>query len=419
MKPPHPRLTRRHALVGMGLGALALAGCTADPDGGSGDGKLTMWGSWSGEQIGQLEKQLAAFNASQDEIEVTYEAQELVEQKLLTAIAGGGVPDVVLWDRYQTALYAGKGALAPVDELVKRDGVDMSAFYQPPVTEMTVDGKLYGLPLLVDNRSLFYNKAVLDEAGIAPPKTWAELGDAAAELTVRENGELKRAGFMLDDLGLFNIWLIQAGGSLLGPDGKTVGFNSDAGRAVLDFWDDLLRRRKVFELGFGDGVDAFAQGSAALKYDGPWALSTYDAVDGLTYGIVPPVAGPAGGNGAVTGGFGLVIPEGSPNKEAAWTFAKWWTTNAVNGVDFARISGWIPANVAGATDPYFTGDEHYAAFITAMEYAQIRPTVSGYADVEALALIPALEKFMAGELSAADALAQAETQGNQILGENA
>ncbi|GIG65034.1 ABC transporter substrate-binding protein [Phytomonospora endophytica] len=418
MTSPHPGLTRRHALMGLGVGALALAGCTADPGSGAGDGTITMWGSWSGEQIGQLEKQIAAFNAAQSEIEVRYEAQELVEQKLLTAIAGGGVPDIVLWDRYQTAVYAAKGALAPLGELVERDGVDLGAFYQPPVSEMTVDGTLYGLPLLVDNRSLFYNRELLTEAGLTPPGTWTELADAAEELTVRENGRLKRAGLMLDDPGLFNIWLLQAGGSLLGADGKSVGFNSDAGRAVLDFWDDLLRRRKVFELGFGDGVDAFAQRNAAFKYDGPWALSTYDAVDGLSYGVVPPVTG-AAGTGAITGGFGLVIPEGAPNREAAWTFAKWWTTNAANGVDFARISGWIPATVAAAKDPFFTEDEHYAAFITAMDYAQVRPTVTGYADVEALALLPALEKFMAGELSAAEALAQAETQGNQILGENA
>jgi multiple sugar transport system substrate-binding protein len=417
------RLSRRAALKGIGLGAVslaALAACGAD-DGGSSSGgvtNITMWGSWSGDQIAQLNQQLAAYNAAQTKIKATYVAKELVEQSLLTAIAGGGVPDIVLWDRYQTALYASKGALAPVDDLVARDSVDLGQFYQPPLTEMKVGGKLYGLPLLVDNRSLFYNKTQLTQAGVKPPTTWAELAEAASALTVRENGKLKRAGFAVNDVGLFNIWIRQAGGQLVSADGTKVAFNSEAGLAVLAFWDELLHQRKVYELGFGEGSDPFAEQNVSMKYDGPWALAGLDKVSGLDYGIVEPVKGPKGDQGAITGGFGLVIPKGAKNVDAAWEFAKWWTTQPANGVNFAKISGWIPAATKAANDPYFTGNDHYKAFIATMNYAQIRPSTTGYSDVEGQALIPALQKFVAGELSAKDALAQAEQQGNAILAQN-
>ena len=68
--------------------------------------ELTMWGGWAGDQIGQLEKQLEGFNNSQDKIHVTYMAQDSMEQKLLTAIASDEVPDIVLWDRFNTRVYA-------------------------------------------------------------------------------------------------------------------------------------------------------------------------------------------------------------------------------------------------------------------------------------------------------------------------
>ena len=414
-------LSRRAVLRGIGLGAVSVAALAACGTGGnsSSDGvtDITMWGSWSGDQVTQLNQHLAAFNAAQTSIRATYVVKELVEQSLLTAIAGGGVPDIVLWDRYQTALYARKGALTAIDDLVARDGVDLGQFYQSPLTEMRVDGKLYGLPLLVDNRSLFYNKAHLDEAGVTPPTTWAELAEVASALTVRENGTLKRAGFALNDVGLFNIWILQAGGRLVNPDG-TIGFNSEAGLAVLDFWDELLNRRKVYELGFGEGGDPFAEQIVSMKYDGPWALAGLDQVSGLDYGIVEPVKGPNGDRGAVTGGFGLVIPKGARNVDAAWEFAKWWTTQPANGVNFAKLSAWVPANIEAANDPYFTENDHYKAFIGAMNYAQIRPNTPGYSDVEGQALIPALQKFMAGELSARDALAEAEELGNAILAQN-
>ena len=86
--------------------------------------ELTMWGGWAGDQIGQLEKQLEGFNNSQDKIHVTYMAQDSMEQKLLTAIASDEVPDIVLWDRFNTSVYAPKGALMALDDYVEKDSID-------------------------------------------------------------------------------------------------------------------------------------------------------------------------------------------------------------------------------------------------------------------------------------------------------
>lgn len=395
---------------------VALSGCGSSGGDTAANGaeKVVMWGSWSGEQIDQLEEQAAAFNESQDDYEVSYVAQELVEEKLLTALAGGEVPDVVLWDRYQTSLYAPKGALASIDDFVAEDSVDLDAFYAPALSEMEVDGELYGLPLLVDNRSLFYNQTQLDEAGIEPPTTWDELKTAAVALTEKDGGTLERSGFDMSDPGLFNQYLAQAGGSLLNEDETKTAFNSPEGLEVLEFWQELLDEG-VFQQGFGEGATPFAEGTMSMKYDGPWALSTLDQVDGLEYGVTPPVAGPNGDTGAYMGGFGLVIPEGAKNAEGAWEFMKWWTTQPENGVNFGKIAGWIPANIEAANDPYFTEDPHYSAFIETLEYADVRPSVEGFSDVEGKALVPALEQFMAGELTAQQALDQAQEQGDQIL----
>ncbi|MBX9243865.1 ABC transporter substrate-binding protein [Actinotalea ferrariae] len=397
----------------------ASPGSSSGDDGDRGDGgpeAVTFWGSWSGDQIDQLDAQAAAFNEAQDEYEVTYVAQELVEEKLLTGLASGQVPDVVLWDRYQTSLYVPRGALAPIDDLIERDGVDVGQFYEQAMGEMVVDDQTYGLPLLVDNRSLFFNPTVLEEAGLEPPTTWDELRTVAAQVTQREGGSLSRAGFSLGDPGLFNMWLRQAGGSMFSEDGTTTAFNSPEGLEVLEFWQSILDDG-TFELGFGEGVDAFAEGDLVMKYDGPWALSGLDAAE-VEYGIVEPVAGPDGDKAAGMGGFGLVIPEGAPNPEGAWEFIKWWTTQPENGVSFAEISGWIPANVEAANDPYFTDDPRYAAFIAAMDYATVRSRVAGASDVEGKALIPALQKFMAGDATAEEALAEAQRLGDQILADN-
>ena len=121
----------------------------------------------------------------------------------------------MLWDRYQTSLYAPKGALAPIDEFMEEDAVDTSIFYEPALGEMEVDGELYGLPLLVDNRSLLFNQTLLTDAGVTAPTDWDELKTAAEALTVKDGGKLTQAGLDLSDPGLFNMYLAQAGGCLL------------------------------------------------------------------------------------------------------------------------------------------------------------------------------------------------------------
>ncbi|MFI2363993.1 ABC transporter substrate-binding protein [Promicromonospora sp. NPDC019610] len=411
------RITGALAAAAVMVGALSACGSASDGGSGGGPEEVTFWGSWSGAQAKQLQAQADAFNEAQDEYEVKYVGQELVEEKLLTALASGSVPDVVLWDRYNTPLYVPKNALAPLDEYIAADGVDTAQFYDQAMGELVVEGETYGLPLLVDNRSLFYNTELLADAGVEPPTDWDSLKKAAEAVTERDGGKLSVAGFALDDPGLFNIWLRQAGGQMFSDDGTSTAFNSPEGLEVLEFWQSLLDAG-VYEPGFGEGVDSFAEGFTAIKYDGPWALTALDEAE-VDYGIVQPPVGPDGDQGAGMGGFGLVIPNGAQNPDGAWEFMKWWTTQPANGVDFAKISGWIPANIEAANDPYFTEDDRYQAFIETMEYAQVRSNIPGASDVEGKALIPALEKFLGGETDAATALKEAQELGDRILADNA
>ncbi|MGM0123432.1 multiple sugar transport system substrate-binding protein [Enterococcus sp. AZ194] len=401
---------------------LVLSACGGDgKQNSSGNEKeqITFWGSWSGDQVAQLNELIGQYNDSQEKYTVTYKVQDNVEEKLLTGMAGGEIPDVILWDRFNTGMYAEKNALLDLDDLISKDNIKLDDFYEETVKEMNYKDKQYGIPLLVDNRSLFYNKKLLKEAGVEPPTNWDELLSAAEKTTKWEGKKLVQAGFSLDDVGLFNIWIQQAGGSVVSQDGTKTSFNSPEGKAVLEYWQTLLNDKKVYQLGFNDGSDAFAAGKVAMAYNGPWALSDYDKVDGLDYGIVPPVTGPNGDKGASTGGFGLVIPKTAKNQKGAWDFIKWWTTKPENGVEFAKISNWLPANKVAAQDKYFTENEKYKAFIETMDFAKIRPTVAGYSDVEGLALIPQLENIVSGKSSINEGLEKAQEQGDKILKEEA
>jgi len=421
------RASKLAAVITASLITASLAACSTTPTTPTSSApptaaaqEVTLWGSWKGNDQTAVQTMIDQYNASQSAYKVVYQFVDPVQQSLLTAEASGsGIPDVVVWDRFSTSLYANKGALMPLDDLIKQTGVDTSQYYQEALKELSAGGKTYGLPLTVDVRVIFYNKKLLTDAGLQPPTTWDQLEQAAVALTKRDgSGALTQAGFQVQDAGLFSIWCLQAGCQLVSNDQKTTAFNSPEGLSVLDFWGKLLFTDKVYDLGYSDGSDPFAAGTLAMMYDGPWDIGKYNGVAGLQWGAIAPPAGPKGNHGAIMGGMGLVIPTGAKNSAGGFDFAKWLTADTANAVAFSKLNGNFPGNQKATNDPYFQTDT-YKPFVDALAFASIRPTVAGYSDVEGKALTPQLQKFMAGEIDAATALATAQSLGDPLLAQAA
>ena len=387
--------------------------------------ELVMWGGWSGDAITQFTEMLDAYNASQDKVHITYQYVDGTEQKLLTAIAGGETCDVVLWDRFNTSSYAPKGALLALDDYIAADGVDLTKFFAPAVDELTYDGKLYGLPTMVDARVLFCNIDLLAEAGIdyKEIKDWDSLRAAAVATTKRdEKGALVQSGYVMNDVGLFSAYLYQAGGKLINDETTppTVAFNNEAGLAVLNFWDQMLNQDKVYETGFNEAYNgqAFIAGKAAMMVSGPWDLNNVKKA-GINLGIIPCPGAPGHDPASGMGGFGLAIPALAAHPREAMDFIKWWACDAENSLLFTKINGYLPANVDAAADPYIADDPHLSALFGAFQYGRIRPKTQGYSTMESLAMIPQWQLFINGEISAQEALDNAERQGNTALQEAA
>jgi multiple sugar transport system substrate-binding protein len=386
--------------------------------------EITYWGDWGGEGQKQFETMTDAFNKSQSKIHVTYVLQEDMVTKFLTAASSGGSPDIMFWDRWRTSLYASKNVIHPIDDFMKKDNINAADFYDEALKEMTAGGKLYGLPLTVDARALFYNKKMFVDKGLQPPTNWAELEAAAKKLTVWDGKKLLVSGLSMQDTGLFNMWLQQVGGTMLTSDLTKTNFNNEKGKQVLDFWDQLINKDKVYKVGFekglGDGTDAFATGKTAMLFTGPWNISSYKKFGkDLDFGIVPAPVGPNGDKGSVMGGFSLVIPEGSKNKEAAWEFEKWWLAQPENALLYAKTSMNLPGNKKAIVDPFFAADPFWKPILDSLEFAKIRPQHPGYSVMEGDGLQANLDLFLQGRQDAATTLKKAQEQGDKLLDQNA
>lgn len=128
----------------------------------------------------------------------------------------------------------------PTMESIKRN-------YIATVADDVVDGgQVYGLPLTVNTLALFYNKDLLDKAGVAvPPRTWAEFQEAVKKAT-----KFDQKGAILQS------------GTALGT-----GKNIDN---AFDIVSLLMMQRGVLvaqgnRVSFADGLDRNAEGSFALE----------------------------------------------------------------------------------------------------------------------------------------------------------
>lgn len=158
------------------------------------------------------------------------------DEQLATAIAAGQGPDLVYLIPDQLGQYAATDGIVAIDDLAKPVIGDVR---ESAVNAATIDGKLYGLPILQTSVVNAYNKAMFTEAGITElPKTWDDIRAAAPKLA--EKGHATLAYYGADTLNLsFYPLLWQAGGTIFTEDGKDVAFNSPEGVAALQFLVDL------------------------------------------------------------------------------------------------------------------------------------------------------------------------------------
>ena len=185
----------------------------------------------------QVEKD---FEAANTDVDLRIEQQPWAnrDQKLATAFSGGKGPDILLLGPDQIPQFVKTGSLEPVDQVLE---ADTSKFLPGALSALTVDGKLYGVPIYHTVTTTLYNKKLLAKAGITkPPETWAEIKAAAPKLKQAGVATLDYSASPETSLNLsFYPLLWQAGGSVFAEDGKKVAFNQAPGVEALTFIKEL------------------------------------------------------------------------------------------------------------------------------------------------------------------------------------
>ena len=399
-------MTTKLRLLAGGVGtALLLSACmggTTDDGQDSAAGydpnatvELTWWTGQTEEAEKVAERLAADYHTAHPNVTIKTSPGAPTTDDLLTKLSagftGGSYPDI----SYAYGNWAGDlGASGKTQDLTSYVADPSFGWTEIPEAARTVataNGKVIGIPALVDNLALIYNKDIFARAGVAPPTddwTWADFRAAAKKLT---DPATKTYGTAYSVSGsedtTWHLWplLWQHGGKIL--DGTKPAFNSDAGVSALETLRQMAVDDKSMYLDQTDEKyhPLFNSGRIGMILTGPWALLEIKEAK-LSYGVAA-LPGVNGDHQTVSGpDLWVLFDHDDANRAGASRDFVKWLTSAQTDTKWNLAVGNLPLRSTEQNSPEFAayvkeypGGQKF--FDNLANANQARPTLPGYEEL--------------------------------------
>lgn len=300
--------------------------------------------------------------------------------KLSTDGPTGAAPDVFMAPYDRVGGLGTEGQIAEVELGNKADYDDTAQ------NLVTIDGKVYGSPAVIETLVLYYNKDLVSAA----PTSFAELEALQKDpkfAFASENG--KAVGFLANWTNFYYGYGLLAGhgGYVFGKDGtdpKDLGLGNDGSIEGLNYakkWYAMWPQGMKDTTKAGDFItEQFTTGKAGAIIDGPWAAASFKDA-GVNFGAAQiPTLENGGKYEAFGGGKAWVVSNYTDKKDAAQKFLD-YVTNEANQKAFYDATQEIPANTKAREYASAQGNELTSAVIAQFADAQPMPNIPQMAEV--------------------------------------
>lgn len=403
------------------LGAVAAAGAAAGSANTAAAAEVRVVIAEYSAATGPIFEDLAtAFEEKHPDIDIQIEVVpwDNLEQKLLTDIAGGTAPDLSIIGTRWLVGYVEEGVAEPLDAYMSDDF--KARFIDTFMAPSVIDGQTYGLPVAASARAMYYNRGLLEEAGIVePPATWADLEAAAAALAGLGDDisgfGLQGRNIETDAYWYYALWTF--GGDIL-EDGRS-GVASDAAIEAATFYKSLidqgLTQPSPTNYDRQDIERLFKQGQLGLLLSGPWLRGQLaEEAPDLDYGIALIPEGETKATYGVTDS--ILMFASSEVKEEAWLFLEEAAFSDEGRRRFTLEEGFLPVFKSVAEDPHFADDPQLTAFTDLLPFANFAPTIARWEEM-ADATSRALQTIYLGDATPEAALSEAAGRIDELLAE--
>lgn len=293
----------------------------------------------------------------------------------------GKAPDVMM------SAYDRLGPLGQQGHLAEVTLSDDASYNDTDKQQVTVDGKFYGAPAVIETLVMFYNKDLVSEA----PATFADIEELAKDSKYDFQGEEgKNTAFLAKWTDFYFAYGLMSGygGYVFGEDGTDptdIGLNNAGAVEGIEYaanWFQNVWPKGMMDIkSAGDFVtNQFVEGKTAAIIDGPWAAANYKET-GINFGVskIPTLK-----NGeeyqAFGGGKAWVVSNYSKNKDMAQKFVD-YVVNDQNQETFYKMTSEVPANNNARKAATEENNELTTAVIDGYANAKPMPNIPEMAEV--------------------------------------
>ena len=324
--------------------------------------------------------------------------------------------DLAIIDNPWMGDFAKAGFLTPLDKYIKTTPNYDYQDFAPPLRAITeVNGQVYGIPFYNYALGLIYRKDLLP----APPTTLDQLAADAKKLTTSSHAGIamqpQRGYKAFEEWGNY---LMAAGGSIYGPDGK-VNINTPQGRQALQTYIGMYHSsapKHSLNWAFDEALRSVSSGKSAMMVSYNWMLPTLNKPGGQAGNLVGKFAlAPIPGGKQVLGSWSWAIPANATTDQADWAFISWLTSK--EGELKRVLAGGAPVRTSVLSNPQVHNRAFGAAYYQAVGkiLQNASPLCQGAnCDEMITAVGTQLNAAVAGQKSVGDALATAQEEANRI-----
>ncbi len=326
------------SIAGGVAASAALAACSTGGGSGSSAKEIKFWNMpWGGTEFNPLDKKITlAYKPKSGLGAATYQTIQWANftQTFSSAVASNTGPAVSSGGGTQAFQFANQGKIAYADDLLdswKKNGI-YDDFFSGLVDTMKTDKGYAAVPYNLDVRVSWYNKALLQQAGVEPPTTWDEYKSVCAALKkigVYGFGQGAGAGNFTGS-HILTAFMINNGGGLFNADKKPDAVTTENIEA-MDFILDLVKS------GYSDPAAAtYTSANVQSQWKAKKFGFGWDGA-GLAAGAVGDVAGdlvvgspltsPSGKKGGLYFPNNIMMYKNTPNQASSEAFLTYYYQN--------------------------------------------------------------------------------------------
>lgn len=425
--------------VGAAAGVAACGGQSMQQDpggpatGATGDGgaagydgpnvELQFWNGFTGGDGDYMRALVDQFNEELGNIAVTVRTLQWADyyDTLPTAVQAGRGPDVGIMHVDSVATFAARQIIQPLDDVAQALELSEADFAPVPWQAGIYQDVRYAIPLDVHPLGFFYNKQVMEQAGLDPEDPPMDHDSYMSALDTLASAGIQghwaspfpfTGGLTLQAL----VW--QFGGRLFNDDATEAAWDGPEAVEAFTWWQNLAREGySPPEVAQDADFIALQNGQTAFNWNGIWSINTLFERTDLEWGVVrlPNIGGT---NAAWAGSHQFVLPvrqSTDENKDqASRVFLNWISEHSLEWAE----GGQVPARDSVRESSEFQAMTEQAELASQIDDLRFLPAVPGIGDAMAEWDRAVNEITLAGR-DVSGTLAEAVSRANQILEENA